>query len=439
MNLIYFRAIAVYLCVDVRLLLLCCSVNAHYCLDAVYIFVLSTCIDSIHAPLINGHVYCSYLHSVLRRHLFSAIAKAGPLALAAASNRWNGKRSFLPAGHTPSTIIMKRKYHQCLVVFSFTVAALAVFQFQSMKQSRVLEQPHSSIDKRSPLNTTNDTHDSEKDMSIPSSPQLAWLMSYPNSGTTFTLNHISAVSKLTMATNYKIDKPRPIHPVYRDQQEGPFWREPHDIKTCPNTTILVKTHCVHTGGESMIHTHSIERFIAGCYETRLGGASDRRGSYHGVSKVIHLIRNPFHNLIANYHFMLMNGQKALQSVQDFSRRCLQAKHDPPFLVNATTVGSTCQFRLIAYIVFHNQAFEVAARLGIPSLTIYYEDYQSDLRGTTQQVLDFLDLPFRGELLSFTPRLDYDDYFSTSDRASIKALAKQWASDKTWAAIEHYFE
>jgi len=48
--------------------------------------------------------------------------------------------------------------------------------------------------------------------------------------------------------------------------------------------------------------------------------------------------------------------------------------------------------------------------------IYYEEYSTDLKGSTDQMLDFLHLDKKGTLPSFDSYKDYSAYFTIEERA-----------------------
>jgi hypothetical protein len=78
-------------------------------------------------------------------------------------------------------------------------------------------------------------------------PKLVWLMSFPNSGTSFTSQLIREATWTDSASNYADETPAGqggfAFPVYDDQPEGPFWIKPEStdrIYTEPNKYILTK-------------------------------------------------------------------------------------------------------------------------------------------------------------------------------------------------------
>ena len=64
----------------------------------------------------------------------------------------------------------------------------------------------------------------------PEGLKIAWLMSFPNSGTSFTSRLVRDATKTDSASNYADETPSGQNglrlPVYDDQPEGPFWIKP---------------------------------------------------------------------------------------------------------------------------------------------------------------------------------------------------------------------
>jgi hypothetical protein len=64
----------------------------------------------------------------------------------------------------------------------------------------------------------------------PDGLKIAWLMSFPNSGTSFTSRLVRDATKTDSASNYADETPSGQNglrlPVYDDQPEGPFWIKP---------------------------------------------------------------------------------------------------------------------------------------------------------------------------------------------------------------------
>ena len=70
---------------------------------------------------------------------------------------------------------------------------------------------------------------------------IAWLMSFPRSGTSYTLANVRDTSRLPTATNYGQDTQQLFIPVLK-KDSGPYW----NADRYPRPTsgfVLTKTHC----------------------------------------------------------------------------------------------------------------------------------------------------------------------------------------------------
>jgi hypothetical protein len=150
------------------------------------------------------------------------------------------------------------------------------------------------------------------------SPGIAWLMSFPNSGTSFTMTMVARSTNKSFATNYGSEVIAPDEPdsfsIYPRRPEGPYWPglsgKMHMARDLPSKYVLTKTHCgsrcSKCGPDEYIETNQqfLKRCASGHGEYTPGS---KRRSYdvtyptERVQKAIHLYRNPMHNLIARYH------------------------------------------------------------------------------------------------------------------------------------------
>ena len=143
----------------------------------------------------------------------------------------------------------------------------------------------------------------------PPIPEVAWLMTYPNSGTTYTLKLIQQYTNTTTATNYGNEQSRhetsiPVHPG-RKGEHGPYLRYTH--WNLPPRYILTKTHC---GGRTLSsdpreYFETTESFETACRSgNQLGGGAEggKNETYQHSQvvysmdipkRIVHLIRNPF--------------------------------------------------------------------------------------------------------------------------------------------------
>lgn len=151
---------------------------------------------------------------------------------------------------------------------------------------------------------------------------LVWLLSFPNSGTTYTLHLIQEITNTTTATNYgkeQVGSTTSI-PINPNEPNGPYYRSPelnpprnesstnnHSVSSSKRniTTpyVLTKSHC---------EPHHIditkEQFAKSCStgDRKINREFQKHIHYNylnaNIQKVIHLIRNPFDNIVARMHY-----------------------------------------------------------------------------------------------------------------------------------------
>jgi hypothetical protein len=219
----------------------------------------------------------------------------------------------------------------------------------------------------------------------------------------------------------------------------------------------VKTHCDgYRNNGAVSHATPTETFVRGCGRTTIESRSPFRVNdgpiydFYSVkiaARAVHIVRNPFHNVIAHFHH---TGDKSWyqNSREGFRSYCKDKNADfkDNFRdTNFTTKMSNriertlCHDCVMNYVMWHSHAFEATFLLQLRTFLIHYEDFEDKFEETVSSLLDFLELPRQGEPLKFSARHDYEDYYTLEDREKIKALAKQLASKKTWKAIEQYFD
>ena len=152
------------------------------------------------------------------------------------------------------------------------------------------------------------------------SPRLAWLMSYPNSGTSYTMHLVARTSNKTVATNYgaecDFNDIGENTPLYPNSPNGPYLLQPS--KQLPDHYIMTKTHC---GGRCSDcgpgkYLETKESFLDECTGGSHVSSTDPRHQQVQydpklVQRAIHLIRNPFNNIVSNFH--LAHGRNTDQN------------------------------------------------------------------------------------------------------------------------------
>ena len=158
-------------------------------------------------------------------------------------------------------------------------------------------------------------------------PKVCWLLSYPNSGTSFTMKLVGRASNMTVATNYGVecdfDGEGENLPVHSNSPNGPYILHPDRL--LPKNYILSKTHCggrCHDCG-TRDYLETKDSFMKMC-------AAGSHVSSSNITKVpvmydpkivqraIHLIRNPFNNIVSNFH--LEQHKKAKMGRSDWLKK-----------------------------------------------------------------------------------------------------------------------
>lgn len=310
--------------------------------------------------------------------------------------------------------------------------------------------------------------------------QIAWLMSFPNSGTTYTNHLIQQYTNTTTATNYGKEQSETTDsiPVLPNMQaHGPFFRYPSWEK--PPKYILTKTHCAMSTNEMpIIMVHSATMFEATCcsgnrMETVDGTAEKIPVEYDPsiVKQAVHLIRNPFNNVVARFHMKVSNWkakhyhEESIHSnVYNSTKEGFKAYcqfRDIPFTKlhwNSTIIfhginidhqkelwgflqDVPCYEQFFYYIRWHNFAVEMLQGRGVPFLTLFYEDYSLKFEDTVNGLLDFLALkPTTGATPpEFITGKEYLDYYEPKELEAAKKLMMGLASKDLQALLQRYLQ
>jgi hypothetical protein len=302
-------------------------------------------------------------------------------------------------------------------------------------------------------------------------PAIVWLMSFPNSGTSYTMTMVARSSGRAFATNYCDEVMAPDDEeslsIYPRRPEGPFWAgmsgkisTPRDL---PDKYVLTKTHCgsrcLNCGPDDYVETP--EYFLKRCASGHSRVAPRRRRvdvDYppERVAKAIHLIRNPFHNIIARYHLEHRhhgyknetgwlekhgNDREGLKKYcRDLDRT--YKKQDEEYFGKDKIPKAPCHGEFYKWTQWHNLAHEglelIEAFHEVPAITVYYEDYSKKFNTTVARILEFLELEHVGVLREFSARSDYGGYFTKEQENEVRDLVKSVASKKTWNQVKHYF-
>lgn len=182
-----------------------------------------------------------------------------------------------------------------------------------------------------------------------------------------------------------------------------------------------------------------------------------------VDRAIHLIRNPFDNVVARFHLAHKRAQKkgtGLQFTTQFpndragfrawcrdldTRKSFVADERRQSHVLGEDVirafdGVPCHADFYRYAQWHNLAFETVAEMeGVSELTLRYESYGTDFDGTLATILKFLKRePLASERSEFVPGKNYGNFFTTKERRNAESLLQLACTNVTWSEVKEYF-
>lgn len=244
-------------------------------------------------------------------------------------------------------------------------------------------------------------------------------------------------------------------PIWADHHAitGPWSRQPW--LPLPNTYILVKTHC---GGycdncppEGFLLSN--ESFVTHCATTSTSAAGKPRVNavynYTIVEKAVHLIRNPFDNLLSRIH-LARNSGKGLPNddAEAYKEWCSridrmypEAYHNSSLFdpsIQELFAELPCFSEWFRYVTFHNHVVQMLSTMKIPSRNLYYEQYfGAEYNQTVSNLLDFLELKPVARPLVFKEH-SYAHLFSEPEARAALALVQAIASHACWDLLKHYF-
>ncbi len=183
-----------------------------------------------------------------------------------------------------------------------------------------------------------------------------------------------------------------------------------------------------------------------------------------VEKAVHLLRNPFDNLVSRFHHEQKEYKKKgntewlerfSNDVAGFRKWCGKedraqlrilevapvdwARYGYPEDISRYFGAVTCHADFFRYAQWHRFAIETAEMLALPVLHVYYEDYATNLTGSTDEMLKFLNLDRVGKLPDFDSDKDYSEFFTQEERASASDLMRKVVgSEKGEELLERYF-
>ena len=246
----------------------------------------------------------------------------------------------------------------------------------------------------------------------------------------------------------------------------------------PDSYVLTKTHCggrcVYCGASQ--YTTDGPHFLRACLRSsgRGPGGLRRNDTYvdpASISKVVHLIRNPLHNVVARYHLdrrhlVSKNASEEVElplNATGFHKWCHRFDYNDAYRADEDAIldGPTirllrkvpCRAEFYKYAQWHQRLFDATTDLlptyrhrrrrqptndVVPILVVHYEDYQYTFNATAQQLMDFVEQtpiqPFR----PFRSLPTYHDHFSNAEIRAVRDLLRHLTSPRLWPQLERYF-
>lgn len=298
--------------------------------------------------------------------------------------------------------------------------------------------------------------------------QIAWLMTFPNSGTSYTSHLVKSVSQTQIASNYasmrasRISNATSSVPVFEDQLSGPFWGDFFSTQPKPTKYVLTKTHC----GAPCVYCPP-DKYVELWYNFRLRCLSGDRLVVDDakeerwiekvlyppfkVGKAVHLFRNPFDNAVARFRYERKGNRSAtgFESTRaGFRAYCSQLNEryreeenqarflNPGLLHIAKNVP--CHAEIIRYVEWHNMASITIQDMNLDALVVHYDWYETQFNETVDMLLDFLQLERKDEPVPFQAGKTYSDYFTKREQAAVHVVLQTMALNNVWTHLKRYF-
>lgn len=312
---------------------------------------------------------------------------------------------------------------------------------------------------------------------------VAWLMSFPNSGTSYTGALVRNTTSIVTATNYGTANTmnKKSTPLFNFSTNGPFLTDPKtffkgklNLPSSKNGTyILTKTHC---GGycfgcspKAYLQTQAQFRddCLTGDFLDAFGGKQKAMYDASIVNKAVHLVRDPFDNIVSRFHLKRNQKQKqgnetwlnsypnTIDGFRGFcsyvNTRLNNAENNFAVIGKGNNNENVfvkyrekipCYSDFVRFVLWHNHAIETIDELGLESMTLHYEDYSNNYKETTTKLFQFLGMVVENNSEEYefhgTERY-YRNYFTSDEVEAVKELVKDVAIKENWNMLSRYFD
>eukprot|EP00550_Attheya_septentrionalis_P010305 CAMPEP_0198289168 /NCGR_PEP_ID=MMETSP1449-20131203/7461_1 /TAXON_ID=420275 /ORGANISM="Attheya septentrionalis, Strain CCMP2084" /LENGTH=437 /DNA_ID=CAMNT_0043987465 /DNA_START=530 /DNA_END=1843 /DNA_ORIENTATION=- len=317
-------------------------------------------------------------------------------------------------------------------------------------------------------------------------PKVAWLMSFPNSGTSYTMHMTQNASAQSVASNYgkeahlNLSDGRINVPLFEDKPESPNLIISYPRLNMPTSYVLTKTHCggycMECGPDDYIET--LQSFKRRCllshrYEALPLKKKDKlqQEKYRWVDytypedmvkRAVHIIRDPFDNIVSRFHLHFKKKKRKWSGSDEewdrnypsnstgFRNWCqyIDSKYQPGaettrFLsdeVRSLFKEIPCHSDFYKYIQWHNLAVEVTNNnMDLPTHVVRYENYAKNFNQTLNELMGFLHLDIVGasDIPEFVPGRTYREYYTKKEKKAVLRLMKLIATKEAWDMMSTY--
>jgi hypothetical protein len=309
----------------------------------------------------------------------------------------------------------------------------------------------------------NETEDVRADVygSMLRDPEIILLMSFPNSGTSYTIMNVEEMTRSSAATNNvrEIKYKGPFILARSDMKDGPFVLEPEMGKPWP--FILSKSHCAGfcDSCKQNLSYADVSIFEKGCRSTLIKRNGKMEASHYNataIKKLVHIFRNPIDNLVARMHLGIKRrrlrlgwSQESLSNFTDTKQGLLAWCHyvdsefgsDPSYFPERARdmfADVPCYSEMFRYVQWHNLAIQMIEQYGVPAHNIFYEDYETKYDETVGDLLKFLEANRTHEIKPFIRGKRYGSLFRPRHLRGIARLIRRMASPECWKHLKRYF-
>lgn len=169
-----------------------------------------------------------------------------------------------------------------------------------------------------------------------------------------------------------------------------------------------------------------------------------------VKKVMHLVRDPFTNIVSRFNRERRVNATHLKKIQSnmhdyhdaFKSWCKEKDENSSnraesYYGRRFPPDVPCRHEFFQYVEWHNQAFSLTEELGVESLVFHYEEYHQDFSAALEKLSSFFEHNIEEHETNFQPQ-SYSFMYSEEERSSIKRWLEEMSTATTWNSIKRYF-